>query len=83
MIFIIDKLDDKGEGTLRQAILDANNSNNASNTLIFNISGNIRLESALPSITKDSTTIEGNTQKIIIDARGREPNLTQPYKSAC
>ena len=61
--FVVTNTDDSGEGSLRQAILDANNS--SEETISFNIAGggpwNIELQSPLPAITSGSK-IDATTQ---------------------
>jgi hypothetical protein len=53
-------LDDAGVGSLRAAI-EYTNSNPGLDTIFFDISGTLTLESALPQITDDSTVILGGT----------------------
>src|SRR5687767_11957680 len=67
--FVVTDAGDSGPGTLRQAILDANNSTGA-DTITFNLPGpdavrTIRPLSALPEIT-GQTTIDGGTQAGVI-----------------
>jgi hypothetical protein len=54
--FNVRNFNDAGAGSLRQAIIDANNSNDASSTITFaNIAGTVNLQSALPDLTKNIT----------------------------
>jgi hypothetical protein len=62
-------LDDSGEGSLRQAILDANSSAGA-DTITFNVAGPITLASTLPAITSEMT-IDGTGQSITISGQGK------------
>ncbi|MBU0686673.1 MAG: DNRLRE domain-containing protein [Candidatus Margulisbacteria bacterium] len=75
--YTVTKCDDSGVGTLRQAIIDANN-NPGPDTIDFNIpnteacytscgTGNvwvIRVDTALPAITDNYTVIDGTTQTL-------------------
>src|SRR5262245_33981172 len=65
-VFLVTNTDDSGGGTLRQAILDANNTPNAGgpDQIRFDISGpstEIFLNSALPNVT-EAVVIDGTTQ---------------------
>ena len=63
-VFIVSNKNDSGSGSLRQAILDANNTP-GKDTIIFNVAGptpfNILPASALPPVT-DPVSIDGTTQ---------------------
>src|SRR4051812_32879434 len=73
-VFNVVNTDDAGAGSLRQALLDANNSPGA-DLIQFNIAGNgmhsIKPASPLPSIT-DALTIDGYSQP------GSSPNTSPP-----
>ena len=56
--FPVTNTNDSGPGSLRQAITDADNSSDASNTIPISATGTIGLQSALPQITK-SMEIDG------------------------
>jgi len=83
-IYIVNTTDDSGPGTLRQAILDANDHIGA-DTIIFNIPisdlnysngvWTIGPLSALPDVSDDSTTIDGTTQAAFI---GNDTNPDGP-----
>jgi len=64
--YTVSNTNDSGAGSLRQAILDANN-HTGPDTISFNISGcsgvcTISLSSALPALTGGQTTINGYSQ---------------------
>ncbi|OKH51830.1 hypothetical protein NIES2101_17095 [Calothrix sp. HK-06] len=67
---------DSGSGSLREAIIDANE-NSGQDEIIFNTAGTISLSSSLPSITGDlkidganKITISGNSQHQILTVLG-------------
>ncbi len=64
--YSVTNLADAGEGSLRQAIIDANSSVEA-DTIDFTVAGTITLESALPAIT-DEVDIDGTTATGYTDA---------------
>ena len=57
--YTVTTLADTGAGSLRQAIIDAN-ANGGGDTIVFAVSGNIRVQSALPDIT-DQVSIDATT----------------------
>jgi hypothetical protein len=59
--FVVNNLNDSGEGSLRQAILDSNNSDKQ-NLITFSVEGIIKLCSRLPDI-KTKTVINGITSQ--------------------
>lgn len=63
--FIVTNLNDSGEGSLRQAILDANANLFVPDTITFSVSGTITLLSHLPWIY-DELTINGSGQNVTI-----------------
>jgi hypothetical protein len=63
--FVVTNLDDSGEGSLRQAILDAN-ANVGADTITFEVSGTITLASSLPTIGSGGLTIDGAGQTVTI-----------------
>lgn len=74
--FTVLNADDAGFGSLRQAILDANESLDPSDVIEFGVSGTIELASALPSIERplllDGTSAPGylNEPVVILDGSG-------------
>lgn len=59
--FTVTTLDDAGPGSLRAAITALNSSNSGTaNSIVFNVAGEIHLDSALPSILK-AVTLNGGT----------------------
>ncbi len=63
-ILVVRNLNDSGQGSLRQAILDANASP-GDNSILFALSGVIHLDSALPPLS-NSLTIDGAPHTITI-----------------
>lgn len=57
--FTVSNLDDQGEGSFRQAILDANNAVGA-DVIEFDVTGTITLNSSLPAVI-DQVNIDGTT----------------------
>ena len=82
--FVVTNTNDSGPGSLRQAILDANDKFGA-DVINFNIASSARTikpASLLPTIT-DAVTIDGTSQpgfagKPIIELSGREPDFNGP-----
>jgi hypothetical protein len=69
--FNVRNFNDAGAGSLRQAIIDANNSNDASSTISFaNIAGTVSLQSALPDLTKNITITAPANGGAIVDNGG-------------
>ena len=65
--FIVSNTADSGAGSLRQAIIDANNNGGIADTIVFDFSGTITLSSTLPPITDPAgLTIDGTGQTITI-----------------
>lgn len=85
--YIVTTTSDSGAGSIRQAIIDANN-NIGADSIVFNIPGiaphTIIPTTSLPIITNDSTIIDGSTQpangytgispKIILDGTQAPPS---------
>ena len=67
--YVVTSFADSGAGTLRQAIIDANNSAGA-DTITFNSSGTITLSTPLPSLTGSNITIDGT-----VPAGGTTPRV--------
>ena len=70
-IYTVTNLNNSGAGSLRQAILDAED-NSSSDTIVFAVNnGTIFLNSELPAITReDGLTIDGAGQKITVSGGG-------------
>ena len=74
--FDVTNLNDSGVGSLRQAIIDANNVS-GSHTITFSVAGTINVNSALPTLTEtiniDATTAPGysGTPVVVIDGSGQ------------
>lgn len=68
--FAVANLNDSGAGSLRQAILDANN-NAGADVISFSIAGSIQLQKALPKITGevdiDGTTAPGYSSAPVVE----------------
>jgi hypothetical protein len=69
--FTVTNLDDSGDGSLREAILDANADANEPHTITIGVVGNIALTSAgLPAITRDVTITGLGAGLLTVDASG-------------
>lgn len=66
--FAVANLNNAGNGSLREAIINLNNSNDAANTITFNqgVTGGINLETALQAINKNVTITGPGSQLLTV-----------------
>src|ERR1700754_2495772 len=65
---------DAGPGSLRQAILNANAGGAGPHSIVFNVYGQIVLQSSLPTITSKGLTIDG-MNKITLNTNGGDVGM--------